>query len=101
MNTYVILRRHGWNSPAELDSAAQVSGRVGTEEMSDRIRWLHSHILKEEDGTLGTVCVYQATDEEAVREHARRASLPCDEILPVVNTVVVNAEPALGGSQPR
>ena len=50
-------------------------------------------MLAEEDGSLGTVCIYQATSPEAIREHARRAGLPVDEIVAVADTVVVRPDP--------
>ena len=70
MNTYVILRRSGWTSPDDLGEAAARSKQVGEEEMSDDIRWIRSYVMAEPGGALGTVCVYQATSEEAIREHA-------------------------------
>lgn len=93
MNTYVILRRSGWSSPAELQEAAARSSKVGDEEMSDDIRWIRSYVMAEEDGRLGTVCVYQASSPEAIREHASRALLPVDEIVQVADTVVVRPDP--------
>lgn len=93
MNTYVILRRSGWNSSAELSQAAARSSQVGKEEMPDRVRWIRSYVTDEGNGRVGTVCIYQATDEEAIREHARRAGLPCDSVIPVADTVVVNPDP--------
>ncbi len=93
MNTYVILRRSGWRSADELGEAAERSTRVGNEEMSDDIRWLRSYVLEEEGGAVGTVCIYQATSEEAVREHASRADLPADEIIRVADTVHVRPDP--------
>ena len=93
MDTYVILRRHGWQSPEELQTAAERSRQVGDEEMSDDISWIRSYVLQEEDGTVGTVCVYQATSPEAVREHAGRAGLPADEVIPVADTVLVRPDP--------
>lgn len=93
MNTYVILRRRGWKTPADLGKAASVSARVGQEEMPDRVRWIRSYVVEEEDGQVGTVCVYQGTDPEAIREHARRSGLPADEVIPVVDTVFVNDDP--------
>ena len=42
---------------------------------------------------MGTVCSYQASSMEAIREHASRAELPVDEIIPVTDTVVVRADP--------
>ena len=94
MNTYVILRRSGWSSPAELQEAAARSSKVGDEEMSDDIRWIRSYVLEEGGGSVGTVCIYQATSEEAVREHASRAGLPVDEVIPVMDTVIVREDPA-------
>ena len=92
MQTYVILRRGGWRSPEELEEAAGRSRKVGDEEMSDDIRWIRSYVLEDEGG-LGTVCIYQASGEDAVRDHARRADLPCDEIVKVADTVVVRPDP--------
>jgi thiamine biosynthesis protein ThiC len=93
MNTYVILRRNGWQSPAELQEAAGRSSAVGDEEMSDDIRWIRSYVLEESGGSVGTVCIYQATSPEAIREHASRADLPADEIIPVADTVIVRPDP--------
>jgi hypothetical protein len=93
VNTYVTLRRSGWRSAEELDEAAARSLRVGNEEMSDDVRWIRSYVLAEEGGSLGTVCIYQATSPEALREHASRAFLPADEIIEVADTVVVRPDP--------
>src|SRR4051794_18568947 len=93
MDTYVILRRNGWRSPAELEAAAQRSAQVGDEQMSDDIRWIRSYALEEGDGSVGTVCIYQATSPEAIREHASRADLPADEIIKVADTVIVRPDP--------
>jgi len=94
MNTYVILRRSGWRSPEDLQAAAERSRRVGDEEMSDDIRWIRSYVLQEDGGSVGTVCVYQATSPEAIRDHASRADLPADEIIPVADTVLVRPDPS-------
>ena len=93
MNTYVIRRRNAWKNAAEAAVAAAVSKRVGNEQMPDRVRWIRSYVVQEDDGTLGTSCVYQAVDDEAIREHARRAGLPANEITRVVDTVIVRADP--------
>ncbi|HTB70953.1 MAG TPA: DUF4242 domain-containing protein [Solirubrobacteraceae bacterium] len=93
MNTYVILRRNGWRSPEELQAAAERSSKVGNEEMSDEIRWIRSYVLEEGGGSVGTVCVYQASSPEAIREHASRADLPVDEIIAVADTVLVRPDP--------
>lgn len=93
LNTYVILRRGGWASAEELQTAAAKSGEVGDNEMSEDIRWIRSYILAESDGSLGTVCVYQASSPEKVREHASRAGLPVDEVIPVADTVILRPDP--------
>jgi hypothetical protein len=93
VETYVILRRSGWRSGQELEMAAERSRQVGEEEMSDDLRWIRSYVLEEGGSAVGTVCIYQATSEEAVREHASRADLPVDEVIRVVDTVVVRPDP--------
>jgi hypothetical protein len=94
MDTYVILRRSGWRSPEELQQAAERSRQVGDEEMSDDIRWIRSSVLEEDGGSVGTVCIYQASSPEAIRDHAGRADLPVDEIIRVADTVVIRDDPA-------
>lgn len=93
MQTYVILRRSGWKSAPELEEAAMRSRQIGDEEMSDDIRWIRSYVLDEGGGSVGTVCIYQATSPEAIREHADRADLPADEIIAVADTVLVRPDP--------
>lgn len=93
MQTFVILRRSGWRTPEDLEAAATRSKRVGEEQMPEEVRWIRSYALAEEDGKVGTVCVYQATSPEAIREHAERADLPVDEIVPVADTVIIHPDP--------
>ena len=93
MNTYAILRRSGWRSGEELEEAAGRSSKVGDEEMSDDIRWIRSYVLEEDGGSVGTVCIYQATSPEAIRDHAGRADLPVDEIIQIADTVIVRPDP--------
>lgn len=96
MKTYAILRRRGWESPRALEVAGKRSARVGTEEMPDKVKWIRSYAIQEEDGSIGTICIYQANDPDAAREHARRADLPADEVIPVVSTIIVNEDPSEG-----
>ena len=93
MDTYVILRRRGWKSGNELEEAAKRSSDVGDNEMSDDIRWIRSYVLGEESGEVGTVCIYEASSPEKIREHAERAGLPADEIIAVADTVIVRPDP--------
>lgn len=92
METFVILRRHGWGSPEDLGEAASRSSAEG-EKMGGDVKWIRTYVFAESDGTLGTVCIYQAKDEEAVRRHAGAAQLPATEVLPVADTVIVNPDP--------
>jgi thiamine biosynthesis protein ThiC len=93
MNTYVILRRNGWRTPGDLQEAAARSSAVGDGEMSADIRWIRSYVLEETDGTVGTVCIYQASSPEKIREHASKADLPVLEIIAVADTVLVRPDP--------
>lgn len=93
MKTYVILRRGGWQTGEELQAAAARSTEVGNEEMPADIRWIRSYVLAESDGALGTVCIYQASSPEKIREHADRADLPVSEIIEVADTVYVRPDP--------
>lgn len=89
----MILRRGAWGSAEELGAAAGRSKTVGDDEMSDDIRWISSYVLSEPDGRVGTVCIYQASSPEAIREHASRADLGVDEIIPVADTVIIRPDP--------
>jgi len=93
MNTYVIRRRSNWRDAQELEAAAGRSTKVGNEQMADEVRWFRSYVVQEDDGRLGTVCIYQALNPEAIRDHARRAGMQADEITPVVDTVIVRDDP--------
>jgi hypothetical protein len=97
MQTYVIHRRGAWATAADLEEAAARSTAEG-DAMSDDIRWIRSYVLAETDGSVGTVCIYQASSPEAIREHARRADLAADEIVQVADTVIVRPDPAAVGS---
>jgi thiamine biosynthesis protein ThiC len=91
METYAILRRGGWRTAQDLQEAAVRSAAEG-EKMADDIRWIRSYILDEHDGSVGTVCIYQASSPEAIREHAGRADMPADEIIRLADTVIVRPD---------
>jgi hypothetical protein len=93
MQQYAILRRSGWTSTAELEEAAARSSRVADEQMPDDVRWIRSYVLEEDGGSVGTVCIYEASSPEAIRSHAARADLPVDEIIAIADTVIVRQDP--------
>ena len=64
MQTYAIRRRSGWRSPDDLRAAGERSSQAG-EKMSNDIRWIRSYVLEEGGGSVGTVCIYQASNPEA------------------------------------
>lgn len=64
-------------SPSELQAVARKSNKV-LADLGSEIRWIHSFIV---DGK--TFCLYEATDEELIREHARLTGFPCNKILQV------------------
>jgi hypothetical protein len=92
METYVIVRRNGWRSAEDLTEAAGRSTAEG-ERMSEDVLWIRSYVVAETDGSLGTICVYQASSPEAIRRHAAAATLPVDEIVAVADTVVMQPDP--------
>lgn len=93
MQLYMIRRRSAWANQEELEKTAAISGRVGNEEMADKLRWIRSYVINEPDGRLGTCCIYEAVDGEAISEHARRVGMPGDDFLPIAATVVVRPDP--------
>ena len=80
MPKYVIEREvpgAGALSEDEIREMSLVSLRA-LNAMGPDIQWLHSYVTEDK-----VYCVYLAPDEEAIREHARRAGLPADRIAAV------------------
>jgi hypothetical protein len=90
MDLYVILRRDGWSTADELQAAAERSTQEG--DRRGDLRWIRSYVLEEGAG-LGTVCIYEAESEDAIRGHAADADLPVTEIVKVADTVIVRPDP--------
>ena len=97
MNLYVILRRNGWATGHDLEEAAARSADEGDKDGSG-VRWIRSYVISETSGELGTVCIYEADDPEALRKHAGAVPMPADEIIPVLDTVVVRPDPVPAAS---
>jgi Protein of unknown function (DUF4242) len=91
MDTYAIRRKNAWASPDEIP--AQRSKEVADDEFPADIRWIRSYVIAEEDGTLGSICIYQASSPEAIRKHANRVGMPADDIQVVADTVVIRPDP--------
>lgn len=95
MQLYIIRRRSICANEKELEAISAESKQVG-EEMADRLRWIRSYAIKEDDGRIGSVCIYQASDPEAIREHGRRVGAYSEEFQPVTTTAVVRDDPEEG-----
>ncbi|HKH13745.1 MAG TPA: DUF4242 domain-containing protein [Solirubrobacterales bacterium] len=93
MKLYMIRRRTAWQSPEELEKAGARSKEVAEDEFPDDIRWIRSYVIEEDGGTLGTVCIYEASSEDAVRQHADKVGMPADEVRPIADTVIVRPDP--------
>ena len=75
MPRYMITRTLPPLTPEQLEAA-----RVRSTDVCNQmgINWIRSHVTA--DGRM-TFCEYEAEDEAAVREHARRAGLSVDDII--------------------
>jgi sporulation protein YlmC with PRC-barrel domain len=93
MNLYAIRREKAWQSPEDLETTAARSKQVADDDFPDDIAWIRSYVIKEDGGTLGTICIYQASSIEKVREHAKRVDMPADEILEIADTVIIRPDP--------
>ena len=73
-------------SVTELCGAARASNQA-LATIGPDIQWQHSYVV---DGKL--YCVYQAPDEELIREHARMTGIPCNVVSRIQNVI----EPDIG-----
>jgi hypothetical protein len=92
MQLYAIRRRNGWATADDLREAAARSTAEGDKPGSG-VRWIRSYVLAEDNGDLGTVCIYEADSPEAIRAHAHRVGMPADEITLAADTVIVRPDP--------
>jgi hypothetical protein len=93
LKLYAIRRLNAWGSAAELEQVAARSKQVADDEFQADIRWIRSYVVAEEDGSLGSICIYQASSPEAIGKHAERVGMPADQILEIADTVVIRPDP--------
>jgi hypothetical protein len=77
MPKFVIEREipgAGSMTPEQLQAAAMKSVKV-LKELGPGIQWLHSYFTDNK-----VYCVYLASDEHIVTEHARKAGIPANRI---------------------
>lgn len=92
MDLYIIRRHSIWSSEEDLAAANRKSLQVG-EDMKDRLRWIRSYAVTEEDGRIGSVCIYEAADRDAIREHGERIGAPSEDVRMVRGTAVKRTDP--------
>ena len=68
--------------PTELKGAAQTSNTALAQVGPERVRWVESFVTPDK-----TFCVYEAADEDAIREHARLSGFPANRITPVAGMI--------------
>ena len=93
MDLYAIFRRNGWD-PSEVE-AADARSNAEAEKIGGTVRKIRSYVLEEPNGRLGTICLYEAVNPEALMDHAKAADMPCDEVVRVVAIDVKNPDPVL------
>jgi Protein of unknown function (DUF4242) len=84
MKTYLIERDipgAGQLTPPDLKSISQKSCSVLTE-MGPKIKWLHSYVTGNK-----IYCVYQAENEELLREHGKKGGFPVTNITEIGTTI--------------
>lgn len=77
MPTFVIEREVPGAGKLTEDEIRAVSLKAieVSKDLGHKIQWLHSYMTDEK-----IYCVYFASDEDSIREHARRVGLPANRI---------------------
>jgi hypothetical protein len=97
---YLVRQRGAWRTPAELERSAALARRMAEEGAASGVRWLRRYAVRESDGRLGMIWVYQAVDPEALQKHAASVGVSVDEIVPLIGRVVFRGDvPATGMNQ--
>ena len=68
MPRYLIERVYGQAEEEAMQNIGQRMKQVAEDSFPD-VTWEHSHVVSDESG-IKTYCVYEAPNEEQVREHA-------------------------------
>jgi hypothetical protein len=93
VRTFVVVRRGAWKTQADVHAARRRAASE-LERFEEVVHWLRSYEVEETDGTIGSICLYEAVNPEAIRHHSAAAVLPVDEILKVADVTVVRPDPA-------
>ena len=71
----------GRSTPSQLEAASRQSCSV-LQAMGPQVQWVHSYVTGDK-----MYCIYNADDEDAVREHARRGGFPANAVNRVVTVI--------------
>ena len=71
----------GRSTPSQLEAASRQSCSV-LQAMGPQVQWVHSYVTGDK-----MYCIYNADDEDAVREHARRGGFPASAVNRVVTVI--------------
>lgn len=71
----------GASQAAELQAISQKSCSV-LQELGPDVQWVHSYVTGDK-----IYCVYNAVNEELVREHARRGGFPANSVARVLTVI--------------
>lgn len=91
MELYAIFRRN-LTTAQELEEVDRRS-QAELDRRPDDLRKIRSYVFEEEDGRLGTICVYEAVSPEAIEEHSRNTDIAADEIRRVTAIDVHRPDP--------
>jgi len=91
MDLYAIFRRN-LTSPEEV---AEVDRRSQAEldRRPDQLRKLRSYLFEEDDGTVGTLCLYEAIGPNAIYDHGKAADVGLDEVRKVTAIDIHRPDP--------
>lgn len=99
MDLYAIRRRHIATTPEDF-AAADARSAEELASRTDRMLHVRTYLVVEDDGATGSVCHYRAVNAEVIREHARAAEIPADEVLLVREVVVSESDDEPTPAQP-
>lgn len=89
---YLVRNRSAWRTPAELERSAALARQTAEGNTARGVRWLRRYAVRENDGMLGMMWIYQAVDSEALMEHAGSVGMSVDEIVPLIGRVVYRGD---------
>ncbi|HLP24452.1 MAG TPA: DUF4242 domain-containing protein [Acidobacteriota bacterium] len=84
MQKYIIERdipALGALTPAELQAVSQKSCTI-IDQLRPQLQWVESYVTADK-----LYCVYLASSEEAIREHAKRGGFPANRISRVLRLI--------------